>query len=252
MIKEFTEKEKQIFDTYPKIFEDTNLSIKESCMARGIECGDGWLKIITDLCDMCEMISELDEIQVKFLQVKEKFGRLTIYYTVPNHYPRETLCLMVQACVEFAMSRSDSVCEKCGEQKSSGPTRVGSWLYGYCEECLIERGRNVYAKSFGPETGEFGDKIVGACTYLYPMLLPNRNQYLHGLNLIENENKLKYWQIGRLPASFVSSNEGVKIFDPAGGPSIAPGVILEFGDKSFKVEKIINSKEGVFLLYEEN
>lgn len=40
----------QLFKKYPKIFRQKDLSIRESCMAWGIDVGDGWYNLIDKLC----------------------------------------------------------------------------------------------------------------------------------------------------------------------------------------------------------
>lgn len=40
----------ELFKKYPKLFAQRNLSIMESCMPFGIECGTGWYTIIHNAC----------------------------------------------------------------------------------------------------------------------------------------------------------------------------------------------------------
>lgn len=42
--------ELKLVEKYPEIFRDYNGNIQETCMAWGMECGDGWYHIINDLC----------------------------------------------------------------------------------------------------------------------------------------------------------------------------------------------------------
>jgi hypothetical protein len=41
---------KCLIKKYPKIFRDVNKSPQETCMCWGFECGDGWFKILDNLC----------------------------------------------------------------------------------------------------------------------------------------------------------------------------------------------------------
>jgi hypothetical protein len=41
---------KYLIEKYPKIFQDYNKPMTETCMCWGFECGDGWFKIIDSLC----------------------------------------------------------------------------------------------------------------------------------------------------------------------------------------------------------
>ena len=101
------ELDKQLCDKYPTIFADRYKSPQESCLAFGIECGDGWYDILDTLCYAAthtySTSFEVDEQDGKRLglklntynnayyfpvnppqiiadQVKEKFGTLRFYY----------------------------------------------------------------------------------------------------------------------------------------------------------------------------
>ena len=101
------ELDKQLCDKYPKIFSDRYKSPQESCLAFGIECGDGWYEILDTLCYAATHTwttsIKIDEEDAKKLliekskyndcyyleipaptmvaaQVKEKFGTLRFYY----------------------------------------------------------------------------------------------------------------------------------------------------------------------------
>jgi hypothetical protein len=86
------ELEKILLEKYPKIFVDSNKSSRESAMAWGCECGDGWFDIIDRLCQTLSNLytsaipvgSEgymvVDAPAVVATQIKEKFGTLRFYY----------------------------------------------------------------------------------------------------------------------------------------------------------------------------
>ena len=104
------ELELKLYKKYPNIFKDTNKSPQESCMAFGLEVGDGWYNLIDYLCEALTYTFttsvEIDEEdgkgigiepskwngqkdryffkveppQVIASQVKEKFGTLRFYY----------------------------------------------------------------------------------------------------------------------------------------------------------------------------
>lgn len=104
------ELELKLYKKYPNIFKDTNKSPQESCMAFGLEVGDGWYYLIDTLCEALTYtfttsieVSEEDgkslgiepskwkgekdryffkvePPQVVASQVKEKFGTLRFYF----------------------------------------------------------------------------------------------------------------------------------------------------------------------------
>ena len=43
--------QEEIFERFPKLFSQKDLSIQESCMAWGLSHGEGWNPIIVELCE---------------------------------------------------------------------------------------------------------------------------------------------------------------------------------------------------------
>ena len=100
---------------YPDIFRDTDKGPMHSLMCFGCDCGDGWFKLIDDLCayitqlrEQRQLIFVKKELRVEspsgydnnilevpspkavFDQVKEKFGTLRVYFHVESE-PLETV-----------------------------------------------------------------------------------------------------------------------------------------------------------------
>jgi hypothetical protein len=48
------ELQNKLFEKYPKIFRQKDLSMNETCMCWGIECGDGWYWLIDNLCSQLQ------------------------------------------------------------------------------------------------------------------------------------------------------------------------------------------------------
>lgn len=104
------ELERKLIEKYPKIFADCGKSPSVSCMAFGIECGDGWYYLLDTLCEALTYTystsAEINEEdaracgiegytykdgetryffkveapQVVAEQIKEKFGTLRFYH----------------------------------------------------------------------------------------------------------------------------------------------------------------------------
>ena len=138
------ELQNQLYEKYPSLFINKNKTIQESCMAWGIECGDGWYDLLSSVCwrifqhekNIVDRIryrneagkksdkSDLEYIPVKFDQIKEKFGGIRIYYTGGDDY--------VNGVVSLADEMSYKICEICG---NSGKPNKGGWITTLCDNC---------------------------------------------------------------------------------------------------------------------
>lgn len=104
------------------------------------ECERGWDKMIDEYVDMMRRVDP----QVEFLQIKEKFGGLRIYFSAGNPDNADILNVIV----EHAERESERTCEVCGfKDLGYGPKRVelrnGDWIKTLCTEHAVERGCNV-------------------------------------------------------------------------------------------------------------
>jgi hypothetical protein len=122
MKKELQEK---IFSKYDNLFHKRKLSIQESPMAWGIDVGDGWYKLIEELCFNIQ--KEIEDKGIKdfgFDQVKQKFGTLRIYNDGGNE--------AIEKLIEEAEKASASICEVCG--KDGSLASAGGWFKVVCNE----------------------------------------------------------------------------------------------------------------------
>jgi hypothetical protein len=174
------ELQQKLFEKYPKIFRQKDLSMKETLMCWGISCGDGWYNIVDTLCghlqglvdrphediemhqqwiedekkkdepskERIESYKErIEEYKKKIIpqleavQVKEKYGSLRFYL---SGYPRQPeIDARVTAYINFAESMSCVTCEQCG---MPGKQRGGHWVFTLCKACDDARSEE-WAKS---------------------------------------------------------------------------------------------------------
>jgi hypothetical protein len=127
------ELEKKLMEKYPTIFQEMYGNPKETCMAWGIECADGWYNIIETLCQLItrrinytkSKWHEGEEApEVVAQQIKEKFGGLRFYYRGGDD--------ITDAYVSFAEAMSYKTCECCG---NVGKPTKGGWITTLCEDC---------------------------------------------------------------------------------------------------------------------
>ncbi len=113
----------QLVEKYPSVFKDYGGDMKRTCMAWGIECGDGWYNIIDELC---AGLSKYPDVFAA--QIKEKFGGLRFYiHGSTNENFDEVFKLTNTAEVT-----SLKTCEACG---SPGRRQGGGWIRTLCDAC---------------------------------------------------------------------------------------------------------------------
>jgi len=181
MNKEIQDK---IFAKYPAIFRQKDLPITETCLCWGLECSEGWAKIIDNLSgaiqytiENCQTSITLknektetytkhngEEISyqtafelvkypaVEFVQVKQKFGTLRVYWDMVPFTPEfaETLNetalkefyiryrSAIEGMISFAEYLSSITCEDCGADGKLSTNPFG-WYRTVCEKCAVEK-----------------------------------------------------------------------------------------------------------------
>jgi len=122
------DKEKQLFEKYPKIFSNLKYT----------ECGDGWYDLIERLCTILQSEAdnagyslseeEKEAIQPLAAQVKEKFGGLRFYIYGGNE--------RMWGAISMAEAMSFKICEDCGVP---GHRQPGGWIRTLCDPCQEKR-----------------------------------------------------------------------------------------------------------------
>jgi len=139
MTKELQEK---LFNKYPKIFRQKDLSMMETCMCWGIDTDEGWFFLLDQLCNSIQSYIDLNEHlkipQVEAVQVKEKFGALCFYTNGGDN--------RIDGMIQLAENMSYHICEKCGTTENVGHTT--GWIVTLCESCSNkeERYKNSWVR----------------------------------------------------------------------------------------------------------
>jgi len=121
------ELEQKLFDKYPKIFRQKDLSPQETCMCWGISTSDGWYNIIDGLCKKIQKYVDKNKIkQVEAIQVKEKFGGLRFYVTESPD--------VIYKYIYDAEKASLVTCEECGA-KGDSKNSNSHWIRTLCNKC---------------------------------------------------------------------------------------------------------------------
>lgn len=135
------ELELKLVAKYPKILKDYKGDMMQTCMAWGLETGDGWYDLLDECMAKMQLICDLastpeNEVQVIAEQIKSKFGSLRFYYHVEgleNLDPEKSKIIwnIISDIENVADSKSSRTCEICGK---NGKTNESGWLTTLCEE----------------------------------------------------------------------------------------------------------------------
>ncbi|OWP72952.1 MbcA/ParS/Xre antitoxin family protein [Pseudomonas sp. K2I15] len=88
----------------------------------GFECNDGWADLIEATLRLTRQHAELNALDVKVNQAKEKFGQLRIYHSGSDE--------IIGSVFEIAQLASGSICELCG--KPGEVVSLEGWLVARC------------------------------------------------------------------------------------------------------------------------
>lgn len=136
------ELQNKLYEKYPQFFVNKDKTPMESPMCFGIEVGNGWYQILSNVCWMIrqhednkrwrkkyleendpeKLAAEPEYFPVKFDQVKEKYGGLRLYFSGGDDY--------VEGLVSMAEAMSYYMCEICGNK---GEANKGGWISVRCE-----------------------------------------------------------------------------------------------------------------------
>ena len=117
------ELENKLYEDFPSLF--ANREQQGSCMVYGCECGDGWYGILRAACNRIASHEKYaGRSDFRFGQVKEKWGRLCLYYSAGDEF--------VMGVISMAEAMSAMTCELCGDP---GKTNDIGWLSTLCEGC---------------------------------------------------------------------------------------------------------------------
>jgi hypothetical protein len=124
--------EEKLREKYPKILRDMGGNPKQTCMAWGIECDNGWFDLLDKTMEKIQYICDLtvsSPTPTEFVatQIKEKFGTLCLYYSLSGSGSGDRLtAAIVEDIVNTAARKSSSICEVSG--KHGTPCHRGGWL----------------------------------------------------------------------------------------------------------------------------
>lgn len=101
------------------------------CAHLGQSWPDGWHGLVTHVCEMVDR-SGLD---VRWDQIKEKYGGLRMYWTGPSLNPSPVL-EQIKTLIHEAEEKSLRTCCKCA--RLADLVQIGGWWLTLCTECEFQ------------------------------------------------------------------------------------------------------------------
>lgn len=132
--------QQQLFEQFPELFR-TRGRPATRLDGYGICTGDGWYKLIYELCVEIQKHADEKGLQPLALQAKEKFGGLRFYMRGADAAIGES--------VDKAERLSFQTCEVCG---ALGERRYHSWIQTLCDKHDEE-----YIREHGDDSDAFDD-----------------------------------------------------------------------------------------------
>ena len=121
------ELQNKLFEEFPSLFREKDLSPQKTCMCWGIDTGDGWYDLIHNTCE--KLMKTEGAENFRFVQVKEKFGGLRLYTGAATDEQFDI--------INKAEEESYHTCEWCGSKENI--TTSGGWLITLCDDCRQKR-----------------------------------------------------------------------------------------------------------------
>ena len=138
------EQQQTLFNLYPSLF--VLRSNRSYPITYGIDTGNGWYGLLEATCSQ---LTQVESVEIQFVQVKEKFGTLRLYTKIipkedqkPEKVQRDAA--WAQGVISAAEAFSSKICEVCG---SAGVLRPGGWYRVLCDTCLADSGKKQVESS---------------------------------------------------------------------------------------------------------
>lgn len=117
----------EIIKKYPELFGEPPFDPMKTLIAFGFEVSKYWLPILDRGFEkISKIIKEKELTDFRIVQVKEKFGMLSVYC---NFYVDE-----VDKVIDEMESGVATICEKCGSL--DGIYRTDGWMRIECDACF--------------------------------------------------------------------------------------------------------------------
>jgi len=117
---------KEIVEEFPELFGNNPWNIGKSLISFGFEMSEHWAKVVySHFPELSEVVKKENLTDFRIVQMKEKFGSLSIYTYGGNDKTSEVINKMREQC--------SKTCYKCGSPE--GKFRQNRWMIITCDKC---------------------------------------------------------------------------------------------------------------------
>ncbi len=121
--------ERELIEAYPMLY-DHDAAPSYGTTDFPIECDDGWYPLVDGVSAAVSAYAETWDEEIRFVQVKQKFGELRIY-AKPSP-------ASVTAMIALATELSTRTCERCSRMAGAAVRDDDGWYRTLCNSCWEE------------------------------------------------------------------------------------------------------------------
>lgn len=144
-------KELELVAIAPVFFQNFHADPKDSCVAFGIECDDGWYIPLMNLVKKIRVLNiacKVKNCKIVADQIKEKFGELRVYYSILTEENStqdkdfiSDIDMLITDAISVAEDECWHTCEVCGQKdgKDTPITSTEGWIKRLCGDCHKRR-----------------------------------------------------------------------------------------------------------------
>ena len=145
----------------PLFFQNFHADPKDSYMAFGIDCGDGWYIPLMSLAKKIRALNlacQAQACKIVANQIKQKFGQLRVYYSVIIEANSSAdkdflsdLGMLLEEAINIAENECWHTCEVCGQRDGKNTaitSTTEAWIKRMCSICHAKRQNCLYIVTF--------------------------------------------------------------------------------------------------------
>ena len=152
-----TTKTNKLYESFPALYRERTMTLAQSQMPWGFQCGDGWFNIVWELSEKLNSLALRDdsvEGSLRVNEVRAEEGQLVVGLTNAAPDARDV--------VEHAQIKSQFTCELCGHAPSYLRKHPDFYQRVVCGRCMKKGKKRSYNKNLKrrSQTFSFSDVVV--------------------------------------------------------------------------------------------